>query len=181
MKKWLTVPNCITLLRMISTLVMAFLEPLSKEFFLVYTFAGLTDILDGFIARITKTVSKFGAKLDSIADLLFYAVMLLKIMPVLVKMLPWYIWLAVAIVLALRLAAYIAAAVKEKQFAAHHTLLNKATGFCMFCVPYILPLSFAAHLCWIPCIVGGLASTEELLIQTTPYGKRYKKEVASHE
>lgn len=182
MKKWLTVPNCITLFRMVSTLVMAFLEPLSKEFFAVYTFAGLTDILDGFIARITKSVSKFGAKLDSVADLLFYSVMLIKLLPVLWALLPWYIWLAVGVVLLLRLCAYVAAAVKEKQFAAHHTILNKITGFCVFCVPYILPLSFAATLCWIPCIVGGLASTEELLIQTTPYGKFYKRqEVSSHE
>lgn len=181
MKKYLTIPNCITLLRMVSTVVMVFLEPLSQAFFTVYTFAGVTDVLDGFIARLTKTMSKFGAKLDSIADLLFYTVMLLKILPKLLELLPWYIWAAVAVVLALRLAAYIAAAVKEKQFAAHHTILNKITGFTVFCVPYILPLSFAAQLCWIPCIVGGLASTEELLIQTTPYGRRYKKEVATRE
>lgn len=181
MKKYFTIPNCITLLRMVSTVIMAFLEPLSKEFFAVYTFAGITDILDGFIARITKTVSKFGAKLDSVADLLFYAVMLLKILPSLGKILPWYIWLAVGIVLLLRLCAYAAAAVKEKQFAAHHTILNKITGFTVFCVPYILPLSCAAQLCWIPCIIGGLASTEEILIQTTPYGNRYKKEVATRE
>ena len=181
MKKYFTIPNCITLLRMVSTVVMAFLEPLSQAFFTVYTFAGITDILDGFIARVTKTMSKFGAKLDSVADLLFYTVMLLKILPSLGKILPWYIWLAVGVVLFLRLAAYAAAAIKEKQFAAHHTILNKITGFCVFCVPYILPLSFAATLCWIPCVVGGLASTEELLIQTTPYGKRYKKEVSCHE
>ena len=181
MKKYLTLPNCITLLRMVSTVVMAFLEPLSQAFFAVYTFAGITDALDGFVARLTKTMSKFGAKLDSVADLLFYSVMLLKILPTLNKILPWYIWLAVAVVLVLRLTAYAIAAIKEKQFSAHHTILNKITGFCVFCVPYILPLSFAAALCWIPCIAGGLASAEEILIQTTAYGKRYKKEVANHE
>ena len=181
MKKYLTIPNCITLLRMVSTVVMAFLEPLSQAFFAVYTFAGITDVLDGFIARITKTMSKFGAKLDSVADLLFYSVMLLKILPVLRKISPWYIWVAVAVVLLLRLTAYGAAAIKEKQFTAHHTILNKITGFTVFCVPYILPLSFAAQLCWIPCVIGGLASTEEILIQTTAYGKRYKKEVTHHE
>lgn len=181
MKKYFTVANCITLLRMVSTVVMAFLAPLTTEFFAVYTFAGITDALDGFIARLTRTMSKFGAKLDSVADLLFYTVMLLKILPSLGEILPWYIWLAVGLVLALRLIAYIAAGIKEKQFAAHHTILNKITGFAVFCVPYILPLSFAAALCWVPCVVGGLASTEEILIQTTPYGKRYKKEVKSHE
>ena len=134
MKKYITVPNCITFLRMVSTVVMAFLEPLSQAFFAVYTFAGITDVLDGLIARLTKTMSKFGAKLDSVADLLFYTVMLLKILPTLGKILPWYIWIAVAVVLLLRLIAYGAAAVKEKQFAAHHTILNKITGFTVFCV-----------------------------------------------
>ncbi len=181
MKKYLTLPNCITLLRMASTLVMAFLEPLSQWFFAVYTFAGLTDVLDGFAARITKTVSKFGAKLDSVADLLFYGVMLVKLLPVLGKILPWYLWAAVAVVLGLRLCAYVIAAAREKQFAAHHTILNKITGFTVFCVPYILALPCAAILCWIPCTVGGLASAEEILIQTTSYGRRYKKEVTCHE
>ena len=175
MKKYLTIPNCITLLRMVSTVVMAFLEPLSQAFFAVYTFAGITDILDGFLARITKTMSKFGAKLDSVADLMFYAVMLLKILPTLAKILPWYIWLAVGMVLALRLAAYAVAAVKEKQFAAHHTILNKITGFCVFCVPYILALPCAAILCWLPTVVGGAAAGQELLLHLK------KQEVANHE
>ena len=166
---------------MVGTVIIGFLEPRTTAFFTVYTLTGITDVLDGFIARITKTASKFGAKLDSTADLLFYSVMLLKILPVLAEILPWSIWVAVGVVLALRLSAYIVAAIKEKQFAAHHTILNKITGFTVFCVPYILPLSFAASLCWIPCVVGALASGEELLIQTTPYGKRYKKEVKSHE
>ena len=181
MKKYLTAPNCITFLRMVSTVVMAFLEPLSQAFFAVYTFAGITDILDGLVARLTKTMSKFGAKLDSVADILFYTVMLLKILPTLGKLLPWYIWVAVGVVLVLRLSAYIVAAVKEKQFSAHHTILNKITGFTVFCVPYILALPCAAALCWIPCVVGGFASGEELLIHTTPYGRRYQKEVKSHE
>lgn len=176
MKKYLTLPNCITLLRMVSTVVMAFLEPLSQIFFVVYTFAGITDVLDGFLARITNTMSKFGAKLDSVADLLFYTVMLLKILPILRKILSWKIWLALGLVLALRLASYAVAAVKEKQFAAKHTILNKITGFAVFCVPYILALPCAATLCWIPTAVGGAAAGEELLLHL-----RKKQEVAYHE
>ena len=42
----------------------------------IYTFAGLTDVLDGWLARKTGRASEFGARLDSVADLLFYSVLL---------------------------------------------------------------------------------------------------------
>ena len=34
-------------------------------------FCGLTDVMDGIIARKTNTVSDFGAKLDTGADFIF--------------------------------------------------------------------------------------------------------------
>lgn len=174
MKKYVTVPNCITLLRIVGTGVMAFIEPLTKQFFWLYSFLGLTDVLDGFIARKWHLTSRFGAKLDSVADLLFYSVMVLKIMPRLVELLPPQFWWVLGGMLALRLTVYAIVAIRDKQFAAHHTILNKITGFTVFCVPYILNLAYGALLCWIPCIVSFFASGEELLIQTTSYGKRYK-------
>lgn len=174
MKKYATIPNCITLLRMIGTVVMIFMVPLTTWFFVLYTFLGLTDAVDGFIARKTKTTSRFGAKLDSVADLLFYTVMVLRIMPRLIELLAWQIWWFIGLIVAMRVAAYTIAAVREKQFASHHTILNKITGFTVFCVPYVLNLSCGAWLCWIPCAFSFLGTGEELLIQTTSYGKRYK-------
>ena len=83
MRKTLFSANAITLLRISGTAVLLFLRPFSPAFFVVYTLTGVTDVLDGFVARKTGTASDFGAKLDSAADLLFYGVMLLKIFPVL--------------------------------------------------------------------------------------------------
>lgn len=40
-------------------------------FTLIYLACGLSDVLDGYIARKTKSESTLGAKLDSIADLGF--------------------------------------------------------------------------------------------------------------
>lgn len=58
--------------------------PLKSIWFLViYTFAGLTDVLDGWIARKTGSASEFGARLDSVSDLLFYGVILIRFFPVL--------------------------------------------------------------------------------------------------
>ena len=106
MRKTLFSANAITLLRISGTAVLLFLRPFSPAFFVVYTLTGVTDVLDGFVARKTGTASDFGAKLDSAADLLFYGVMLLKIFPVLWHTLPKKIWWGVALVLFLRVCSY---------------------------------------------------------------------------
>ena len=67
----------------------------STGFYVVYTFGGLTDAVDGTVARKLKLESEFGAKLDSVADLLFYAVMLLKLLPHLIRLLPAWLWWSV--------------------------------------------------------------------------------------
>lgn len=159
-----TIPNYITVFRIIGTIILLFTVPFTKFFFIIYTLCGLSDILDGAIARLTKTSSEFGAKLDSIADMLFYATMLAKVFPVLWDILPRYIWYIVALVLALRLCSYLVAAIKYRKFASLHTYLNKLTGLMIFTVPYFLKHKFGITLCFAIAIISGLASLEELLI-----------------
>ena len=77
------IPNLITMVRIIGSLCLLFVQPLKKPFYIIYTIAGLSDALDGFIARKTNSVSELGSKLDSIADLSFYIVMILRLFPVL--------------------------------------------------------------------------------------------------
>lgn len=160
----LNTADVITMLRIVGTLALLFLRPLSAGFFWLYALTGLTDVLDGWIARKTKTASDFGAKLDSFADLLFYAVMLLRIFPFLWNSLPNDIWYGVAIILIVRLAAYLIAAVKFHRFAALHTYLNKLTGGAVFLIPFLLPTPYAAIFCWIVCAVAAAASLEELVL-----------------
>ena len=88
------IPNCITMIRILGTICLLFTEASTKEFFIIYSICGLSDVFDGMIARLTQTVSAFGAKLDSAADLIFYAVMVLKIFPDLIETLPFEIWYA---------------------------------------------------------------------------------------
>lgn len=70
-----------TLLRIAGTILLVAIKPLSAGFFLLDTLTGVTDVLDGRIARETKAAGDFGARLDCIADLLFLAVMLFRICP----------------------------------------------------------------------------------------------------
>ena len=66
----LNLPNCLTLLRILT--IPIFLEFLSYHFFwealLVFAVGGLTDFLDGFVARWMNQQTALGAYLDPVAD-----------------------------------------------------------------------------------------------------------------
>lgn len=162
--------NCITCLRLAACAFLVFLPLDSAGFIGVYTLAGLTDALDGWLARKTGTASEFGAKLDSVADLVFYGVMLLRLFPVLRRTLPGEIWYAVAVVVLVRLAAYAVAAIKYHRFAALHTRMNKLTGGAVFLLPYVLAVSPGVKYSWVVCALALAASMEELAIHLSNPG-----------
>ncbi|MBQ3084386.1 MAG: CDP-alcohol phosphatidyltransferase family protein [Clostridia bacterium] len=174
---YLTIPNFITCIRLLGTAALPFTTVSSVEFYVIYTICGVSDVLDGWLARILKQSSEFGSRLDSVADLLFYFVMLLMVFPVLWAKLPWQIWIAVGAVILLRLVSYTVAAVKYKRFASVHTYANKLTGLLMFSVPYFLPLCFMVAGCFVVCIATALSSLEEFLIHIL--SKEYNSNVKS--
>ena len=161
--KWNTA-DTVTSARIILSLFLAILPVLSPGFLAVYTLTGLTDVLDGWIARKTGTVSEFGARLDSIADLLFYGTMLIRLLPVLRQTLPVEIWYVVAGILVVRLASYGTAAVRYRRFASLHTWLNKLTGAAVFLLPYFIRTPAGVGYSWVVCVLAAAASLEELAI-----------------
>ena len=101
-KEYITIPNFITSLRIVGAIFLLFIEPFTTLFFVVYTFTGFTDAIDGFIARKLNQVSVFGSKLDSVSDLTFYSILGIKIFPILLSTLPKIIWYVVALIFAQR-------------------------------------------------------------------------------
>jgi cardiolipin synthase (CMP-forming) len=65
-----TIPNLLSLLRMglIPLFIIAVLQEQSTKALLIFLIAGLTDAMDGFIARFWNQKSPLGAFLDPIAD-----------------------------------------------------------------------------------------------------------------
>lgn len=172
------IANCITSLRIIGTLCLLFTETFSVTFYVIYTLCGITDLLDGLAARLTKSTSEFGAKLDSVADLFFYAVMIIQAFPSLWDMLPKWVWLIALAAVLVRVVSYLIAAIKHKKFAAMHTYLNKLTGLVVFTVPYFVlwggltPVSVAA------CVIALLAAVEELIIHYRQNSYKSVKSIA---
>lgn len=93
---WANLPNYITLLRiiLIPFFIALMIYEYYREAFLVFIVAGVTDALDGMIARFTNTQTELGAFLDPMADKLLIVSAFLTL--VLLDKLP--VWLVLIVV-----------------------------------------------------------------------------------
>ena len=67
------IPDLLTVSRILFSLVLLFVRPMSGIFYLVYLLCGISDMVDGAVARKNGNVSKTGAAFDSAADCVFIA------------------------------------------------------------------------------------------------------------
>lgn len=162
-------PNIITLSRILSAVALIPTHAFSLMFYILYTYCGLSDVLDGLLARSLHYESEHGARLDSVADIVFYAVTAIKILPVLCKTLMPLHWNIITVVVILRLACYTVALIKYHCFAPLHTYLNKLTGLLIFTIPFIIFQPLAKVICLIICVVAMVAAAEELVIHISAY------------
>jgi len=158
------IPNILTSMRLVGAIVTIFLSIESPAYYIVYGVAGLTDAFDGMIARRTNSSSQFGSVLDSIADIVFYAVMAFKFFMTLWNNLPLAFWILVGVALAIRAVTYIYVFVKYKKFDSIHTYGSKLTGACTFLIPYYYLLNILVIGMMVTVVVGVLASLEQMLI-----------------
>ena len=156
------IPSILTALRMLGAVLLLLTKPLTLPFYLLHIFCGLTDALDGAFARALHASSRLGAQLDSIADLMFYGVMMGKLMPILLERMPSSLWWIVGAAVFIRLCAYGVAAATQHRFSALHTILNKLTGLLVFLVPGMLALPIAVPLCHGVAVMALISSAHEL-------------------
>ena len=159
---WLA--NTLTMGRIALALIMLCFEPLSAGFYILYSLCGLTDILDGAAARRMNAQSRFGAALDSVADMVFMAAAVWLLYRPIISVLPqWAIWAAGGIAL-VRLSAYAAGAARYKRFLSRHTLMNKAAGCVLFAAPYFVLFIDARIILTVVCASAGVSAVEELMM-----------------
>lgn len=151
--------NLLTLGRIVLALFFLCLPVFSVPFFGLYLLAGLTDILDGWVARKTGTASQTGAKLDTAADIVFAVVCLAKLLP-LVE-LPACLWIWVGVICVIKIANIISGFVVQKQFVAVHSLLNKLTGLLLFLLPLTISFWNIRYSGSLVCAVATFAAAQE--------------------
>ena len=151
--------NLITGIRVLASVWLLFCPALSPSFFALYLLAGLTDMIDGPVARKTHTATAFGAKLDTAADILFAAVCLVKLLPVLNIPLWMFIW--IGLIALIKIMNIVSGFVIRKRFVSVHTPMNKATGALLFLLPLTVSCIDLRYTAPIVCAVATFAALQE--------------------
>ena len=151
--------NFITIIRILCSLALLFCTPLSLPFYALYTAAGLSDIFDGLIARKTNTVTKFGAKLDTLADIIFAAVVLIKLLPILELPVWMIVW--VGTIALIKLVNIMIGFIRRHTLTAVHSVINKVTGGLLFILPFTLTIIDIRYTAPLVCIVATVAAIME--------------------
>ena len=159
------IANYISIARIFLSITILFIRPLSMLFLLVYILCGITDVLDGYIARKTHTESSLGSKIDSIADLIMTIVLMLVLFPFFHlnhKIIVWVVIIGVTKVISI-----IIVFIKYRTFEIIHTYGNKIVGFVLFMYPISLYFIQSNILVYIICTIASLAAFEEILINVS--------------
>ena len=146
--------NTITLFRIAAGIVLLLCPVFSPAFYVLYIAAGLSDMLDGFVARKTDTVSELGARLDTMADFVLVVVCLIKLIPA------WlYGW--IGIIAFIKVANIISGFTAQKKLVTVHSVMNKATGALLFLMPLTIPAVPLKYSAIVVCAVATFAAIQE--------------------
>ena len=151
--------NIITGIRIVLSVVLMFCQALSPTFYALYIAAGISDMIDGAVARKTGAVSELGSRLDTIADIVFVAVCLIKLLPVLHVPVWLYIW--IAIIAFIKVANIAVGFVGQKELISVHSMMNKLTGGLLFVLPLTLAFIDPRYSGAVVCIVATAAAIQE--------------------
>jgi len=154
--------SLITTGRIIGAFVLLLTTPLSVLFFIVYAVCCASDILDGYIARKTKTTSKLGEVLDSIADFVLVAVLFVIFIP----LLAWEWWMIywIGVIALTRFLSLGIGFAKYRAVSFLHTYANKVTGIALICFPVLFHILGLTATVIILCGIANVSSLEELII-----------------
>ena len=154
------IANIITGSRIVFSLSLLFIPLTSAWFYALYLLCGLSDMIDGTVARWTKSASEFGARLDTVSDLVFMTAALIKFVPHLP--IPVWMWIWIGIIAMIKLGNAAWGFVRTKQLISPHTVLNKITGLLLFFLPMTLGLVDLTYTLPIVCTVATVAAIHEV-------------------
>ena len=151
-------PNVISVLRIAGSIGLLFCDVAGWMFWALYALCGISDLVDGWLARNLQAESKTGAVLDSVADIVFVACCAIRLLPVLE--IPVWLWIGAGIIVTIKIINQVSALAVFKRFCFPHTWANKLTGFLLFLtVPTMfwsmIPISIVAALAMFAAVQEG--------------------------
>ena len=161
------IPNILSASRIALCLPLLMVDAMTLTFWGLYLIAGITDMLDGFLARKWGMESKFGARLDNLADFVFVLAVGYKLFPWL--NLPATLWMIIGLIALVKIVNAISSFVmkhRQGQSPFLHTKANKLTGFLLFVGIMTIGQTYFVPFAWtIACIAIFAAIQEGHLIR----------------
>lgn len=153
------IPNILSASRIAWCLPLLLVDAMTVSFWVLYVIAGTTDMLDGFLARRWGVDSKFGARLDSLADFIFVLAIGYKLFPWL--KLPATLWMMIGFIALMKVSNAISSYVIKHKIAFLHTKANKLTGFLLFISMMTIGQSYFIPVAWIVACIALFAAIQE--------------------
>ena len=154
------IANIITGFRIVFSLPLLFIPLTSAWFYALYLLCGLSDMIDGTVARKTKCASEFGARLDMVSDFVFMIVALIRFVPRL--HIPVWLWIWIGVIAMMKLGNVALGFVRTKKFISPHTILNKVTGLLLFLLPVTISFIELTYTLPFVCTVATVAAIHEV-------------------
>ena len=151
-------PNVISVLRIAGSISLLFCDVHGWPFWVLYSLCGISDMVDGWLARKLQAETKAGAILDSVADIIFVACCAIRLLPVLE--IPVWMWIWAGVIVFIKVVNQVSALVVYKRFCFPHTTANKLTGLLLFLsVPTVfwsvIPIAIAAAIATFAAVQEG--------------------------
>ena len=153
------IPNLLSVSRIILCLPLLLVDAMTVPFWVIYLIAGLTDTLDGFLARRWGVESKFGARLDGLADFVFVLAVGYKLFPWL--KLPAMLWMMIGLIALVKASNAFSVYLVKQRIAFLHTKANKLTGFLLFIGMMAIGQSYFIPVAWMITCIALFAAIQE--------------------
>ena len=153
------IPDLLSMSRIVLCLPLLIVDAMTIPFWVIYLIAGLTDILDGFLARRWGVESKVGARLDSLADFVFVLVVGYKLFPYL--KLPTALWMMIGLIAMVKMVNAISSYMVKHKIEFLHTKANKLTGFLLFIGMMAIGQTYFVPVAWMIACVAFFAAIQE--------------------
>ena len=154
-----SIANIITSFRIFCSVLLLFFSVFSMEFYIAYLLCGFSDMIDGTIARKTNSNSEFGAKFDTVADLVFVAVAFIKLFPIL--HIPKWLWIWIVAIGIMKISNIVLSYTRNKKFISLHTIMNKITGLLLFLLPLTVSIIELKLSSTIVCSIATFSAIQE--------------------
>lgn len=154
-----SIANIITSFRIFCSVLLLFFSIFSMKFYIAYLLCGLSDMIDGTIARKTNSNSTFGAKFDTVADLVFVAVAFIKLLPII--HIPKWLWIWIVAIGIMKISNIVWGYTRNKKLISLHTIMNKVTGLLLFLLPLTVSIIELKLSSTIVCSIATFSAIQE--------------------